>query len=289
MFFHFLKICPIFFFNSSLWALMQGGAWFPCPVFRLGKQSWFSNYDVQSHVIIKILSSLSGWGSPSSSSGCRGRRTAVGKWGGLLPPITALPLLFSACDGGVWPPQAWSWGRRVGAKESSLKCQFSGEGFGAWQIIFFAAACELFPGEENGNPLQYSCLENPMDRGAWWAPGVIKSWTRLKWLSTCELLVGACRFYHSFPDQGSNPGPLAFRAQGLSHWSTRKSLVFIFFFFKSLKICSWSSITMPGLCSTAAPCGSCRQQQQRMFPGPLGLAEEVRLPSPYSGQSSWDS
>ena len=26
-----------------------------------------------------------------------------------------------------------------------------------------------FPGEGNGNPLQYSCLENPMDRGAWWA------------------------------------------------------------------------------------------------------------------------
>ena len=26
-----------------------------------------------------------------------------------------------------------------------------------------------FPGEENGNPLQCSCLENPMDRGAWWA------------------------------------------------------------------------------------------------------------------------
>ena len=25
------------------------------------------------------------------------------------------------------------------------------------------------PGEENGNSLQYSCLENPMDRGAWWA------------------------------------------------------------------------------------------------------------------------
>ena len=25
------------------------------------------------------------------------------------------------------------------------------------------------PGEENGNPLQYSCLENSMDRGAWWA------------------------------------------------------------------------------------------------------------------------
>ena len=35
----------------------------------------------------------------------------------------------------------------------------------------------------NGNPLQYSCLENPMDRGTWWAAvhGVAKSWT---WLST---------------------------------------------------------------------------------------------------------
>ena len=37
------------------------------------------------------------------------------------------------------------------------------------------------PGEGNGNPLQYSCLENPMDRGAWRATvhGVTKSWTRL--------------------------------------------------------------------------------------------------------------
>ena len=26
-----------------------------------------------------------------------------------------------------------------------------------------------FPGEENGNPLQYSCQEHPMNRGAWWA------------------------------------------------------------------------------------------------------------------------
>ena len=36
-------------------------------------------------------------------------------------------------------------------------------------------------GKGNGNPLQYSCLENPMDRGAWWATvhGVTKSWTRL--------------------------------------------------------------------------------------------------------------
>ena len=37
------------------------------------------------------------------------------------------------------------------------------------------------PGEGNGNPLQYPCLENLMERGAWWAAvhGVVKSWARL--------------------------------------------------------------------------------------------------------------
>ena len=39
-------------------------------------------------------------------------------------------------------------------------------------------------GEGNGNALQYSCLENPTDRGAWWAAiyGVAKTRTRLMWL-----------------------------------------------------------------------------------------------------------
>ena len=38
-----------------------------------------------------------------------------------------------------------------------------------------------FPGAGNGNPLQYPCLKNLMDRGAWWAEvhGVIKSWAQL--------------------------------------------------------------------------------------------------------------
>ena len=38
--------------------------------------------------------------------------------------------------------------------------------------------------EGNGNPLQCSCLENPRDKGAWWAAvyGVTQSWTQLKWL-----------------------------------------------------------------------------------------------------------
>ena len=38
------------------------------------------------------------------------------------------------------------------------------------------------PGGGHGNPIQYCCPENPMDRGAYWAKvhGVTKSWTRLK-------------------------------------------------------------------------------------------------------------
>ena len=38
------------------------------------------------------------------------------------------------------------------------------------------------PGGGHGNPLQYSCLENPRDGGAWWAAiyGVAPSWTQLK-------------------------------------------------------------------------------------------------------------
>ena len=56
--------------------------------------------------------------------------------------------------------------------------------------ILWCSACfivQLSPpyGEGNGNPLQYSCLENSMDRRAWWAAdhGVAQRWTRLKQFS----------------------------------------------------------------------------------------------------------
>ena len=41
---------------------------------------------------------------------------------------------------------------------------------------------ERSPGKGNGYPLQYSCLKNSMDRGAWWATvhGIAKSWTQLR-------------------------------------------------------------------------------------------------------------
>ena len=49
----------------------------------------------------------------------------------------------------------------------------------------------IYIGEENGNPLQYSCLENPKDRGAWQATvhRVAKSRTQLKQLSISLLLL----------------------------------------------------------------------------------------------------
>ena len=43
------------------------------------------------------------------------------------------------------------------------------------------------PGGEHGNPLQYSCLENPMDRGAWWATD-----NRVKESDTTEVTWYAC-------------------------------------------------------------------------------------------------
>ena len=46
------------------------------------------------------------------------------------------------------------------------------------------------PGKGNGSPLQYSCLENPMDGGAWWATvhGITKSWTRLSDFTSLHFL-----------------------------------------------------------------------------------------------------
>ena len=47
------------------------------------------------------------------------------------------------------------------------------------------------PGEGNGNPLQYSCLENPVDRVAWQAivHGVAKDWTRLSEQTTSVIVI----------------------------------------------------------------------------------------------------
>ena len=56
-------------------------------------------------------------------------------------------------------------------------------------------------GEGNGTPLQYSCLENPMDGGAWWAAvyGFAKSWAQLSHGFVTQNL---CILPHSQPSPG---------------------------------------------------------------------------------------
>ena len=53
-------------------------------------------------------------------------------------------------------------------------------------LLLYGKSLEGIIGEGNDTPLQYSCLENPMDGGAWWAAvyGVAQGRTRLKWLSS---------------------------------------------------------------------------------------------------------
>ena len=64
-------------------------------------------------------------------------------------------------------------------KHSHLVCAYL-------SVILYLCICVAMNGEGNGTSLQYSCLENPRDGGAWWAAiyGVAPSQTRLKQLSS---------------------------------------------------------------------------------------------------------
>ena len=65
-----------------------------------------------------------------------------------------------------------------------------------------------YPGEWNGNPLQYSCLENPMDRGPWWATvhRVAKESNTTWWLNNNSLIHKIIFFSFFSPSEN----PLAF-------------------------------------------------------------------------------
>ena len=116
----------------------------------------------------------------------------------------------------------------------------------------------LCAGEGNGNPLQYSCLENPMDRGNWWATvhGVAKSWTRLSdchthWLYLAGAILrrrepGLERLMGPPRSPGVSDGALAWESTSPEPWprlfhlgsfsahqSTPASVTLIFFLFSS--------------------------------------------------------
>ena len=68
-----------------------------------------------------------------------------------------------------------------GGREGTLfgACYVPGMGFPDGSVVKTLPGLGRSPGEGNGNPLRYSCLENLMERGAWCAvvDGVAKSWT----------------------------------------------------------------------------------------------------------------
>ena len=80
------------------------------------------------------------------------------------------------------------------------------------------------PGGGHGYPLQYSCLENPMDRRAWQATvhRVANSWTQLRRPSMLSwgFMPWACKILVPWP--GIEPLTLAFKAQSLNSWITQE-------------------------------------------------------------------
>ena len=91
----------------------------------------------------------------------------------ILPPSIQLFILKKCLDDEKfenWEVSNWGF---LGSSDSKQACNTGGLGL--------ILASERLPGEGNGNPLQYSCLENSTDRGAWWATvhGVEKSRTQL--------------------------------------------------------------------------------------------------------------
>ena len=99
----------------------------------------------------------------------------------------------------IWRPWVFSWASQVAQVVKNLPAS-TGDAGDAGLIPGSGRS----PGGGNDNLLQYSCLENPMDRSAWWATvhGVAKSWT---WLS-----YWACR--HT----GVSPGALSSRQENMT-------------------------------------------------------------------------
>ena len=86
-----------------------------------------------------------------------------------------------------WWPICWALTTFPFWKAQSAHEDSSPQGHSDWVSWGCEALCipRTLKREGNGSPLQYSCVENPMDRGEWWAVvhGVVQSQTRLKQLS----------------------------------------------------------------------------------------------------------
>ena len=94
--------------------------------------------------------------------------------------------MFHPCSEKAMAPHSSTLAWKIPSMEEPGGLQFWGrEESDTTQRLHFHLSLSCI-GEGNGNPLQCSCLENPRDRGAWWAAvyGVTQSRTRLKCLSS---------------------------------------------------------------------------------------------------------
>ena len=99
--------------------------------------------------------------------------------------VTVIAIFYCYCGRRKWQPTPVFLPGKSHGRRSLVGCSLWGreESDTTERLHFhFSLSCI---GEGNGNPLQCSCLENPRDRGAWWAAvhRVTQSWTRLKQLS----------------------------------------------------------------------------------------------------------
>ena len=111
-------------------------------------------------------------------------------WAGLWGPITLVSIygVLTMCQASAWLVciinRIIKYPGGSSGKEPACQCR-------RHKRCKFSSGSRRSPGEGNGYSLQYPCLENPMDRGAWWVilQRVAKGQTRLKQLSThvpCE-------------------------------------------------------------------------------------------------------
>ena len=126
----------------------------------------------------------------------------------------------------VWQPHSSTLACNIQRTRSLVGCSPWGrEELDTTEQLHFHFSLSCI-GEGNGNPVQCSCLENPRDGGAWWAPvsGVAQSRTRLKRLSSSSSLAlrveaGSRRAVHLEPfgpTAASLPGPRAPRPRPAS-------------------------------------------------------------------------
>ena len=129
-----------------------------------------------------------------------------------LTPVS-VPLLILGPLPRFWPPVSLAPSHLTHILRARKRSGGGKKGRNTWERLCIQGKLHdsrLITGEGNGTPLQYSCLENPMDGGAWWAAvhGVTRSWT---WLSDFTLYF---HFHALEKEMATHSSVLAWRIPG---------------------------------------------------------------------------